>query len=170
MKLALLLLLVPVFARALDEDEPAPSTASVRLTYQQAVEEGLRNNLDLLAAKYNVPIAQADELTAGLWNNPTFLADTIFEPFAPNWNQTNAGGPRQFDVGLSYPFDFSGKIPAARRSAHKATETAQAAFQDAVRQKLRDIQLAYIDVMTSQQQLALSKEKEESLDDLLKVI
>jgi cobalt-zinc-cadmium efflux system outer membrane protein len=140
------------------------------LTYQQAVEEGMKNNLDLLAAKYNVPLAEADELTAGLWNNPSLLWDTIFTPFGRNFNQTSAAGPHQYDLGVSYPFDLSGKIRAARRSAHKATDVAKAALEDAARQKLRDIRLAYIDVMTFQQQSALAQEKEEILQNLLNVI
>ena len=151
--------------------EPAASSlSSPGLTYQQAVEEGMQHNLDLLAAKYSIPMAEADELTAGLWNNPSLLADTIFEPFGKNWNQTSAGGPRQFDLGLSYPFDVSGKIRSAWRSAQKATDVAKAAFQDALRQKLRDIRLAYIDVLTFRQQLDLAREKQESLEQLLVII
>ena len=150
---------------------PAPSTAAAPgLTYQQAVEEGMQHNLDLLAARYGVPLAEADELTAGLWNNPTVLLDTIFEPFGRNWNQTSAGGPRQFDVIFGYPFDLSGKIGAARRGAHKATDVAKAAFADAMRQKLRDIRLSYIDVLTFRYQVNLAHEKQESLQQLLSVI
>lgn len=149
---------------------PEVAISSTGLTYEQAVAEGMARNLDLLAARYNVPMAEADALTAGLWNNPTLLADTIFEPFGKNWNQTTAGGPRQFDLGVQYPFDLSGKIPAARRSARKAVDIAQAAFQDASRQKLRDIRLAYIDVLTFRHQLDLAKEKEDNLQQLLNVI
>jgi cobalt-zinc-cadmium efflux system outer membrane protein len=140
------------------------------LTYEKAVDEGLHQNLDLMAAQYNVPLAEADELTAGLLNNPSFLADTIFEPFGKNWNQTSAGGPRQFDMGLSYPFDFSGKIRAAKRSAHQATDIARAALQDAIRQKLRDIRLAYIDLVTFRTQLELAKEKEQNLQQLVTIV
>ncbi len=153
----------------------APASAQVAvstrgLTYQQAVQEGMAHNLDLLAAQYNVPLAEADELTAGLWNNPSLLIDTIFHPFGKNYNQTSAAGPRQYDLGFSYPFDLSGKIPAARRSAAKAVDVAKAAFQDAARQKLRDIRLAYIDVLVFRHQLDLAKEKQDSLQQLLDVI
>jgi len=167
-KAALLALaLLPASARA----ETAASTAAPPgLTYEQAVEEGMRDNLDLLAARYNVPLAEADALTAGLWNNPSLLVDTVFAPFGKNWNQTNAGGPHQYDLIVSYPFDVSGKISASRRSARKATDVARAAFQDAARQKLRDIRLAYVDLATFQRQLDLAREKEGSLQALVDIV
>lgn len=153
---------------------PLPDSATAAglqlLTYEQAVEEGMRLNLDLLAAKYNIPLAEADELTAGLINNPSLLLDTIAEPFGKNWDQTNAGGPRQFDIIFSYPLDLSGKIGAGRKSAHEAANVAKAVFQDVMRQKLRDIRLAYIDVMTFLHQLELAKEKENNLHQLVDII
>ncbi|HEX4048651.1 MAG TPA: TolC family protein [Elusimicrobiota bacterium] len=152
-------------SQALPSTAPAPG-----LTYRQAEEEGMAHNLDLLAARYGVPLAEADELTAGLWNNPTVLLDTNFEPFGRNWNQTSAGGPRQFDAIIGYPFDLSGKIAAARRSARKAVDAAQALFQDAARQKLRDVRLSYIDVLTFRLQLDLAREKRESLQELVDVV
>jgi cobalt-zinc-cadmium efflux system outer membrane protein len=151
------------------EMEP-PAASSVTLSYEQALGIGMQYNLDLLAAKYNIPLAQADELTSGLWNNPSLLVDTALQPFTRNWDQTNAGGPRQYDIGFAYPLDLSGKISSGRKSAHKTTEVAKTLFQDAMRQKLRDIRLAYIDVMTLQQQLSLAAEKKNSFQDLLRVI
>lgn len=165
------MILVAAAAALLAHSAAAASTAPVEgLTYQQAVQEGMQRNLDLLAAGYNVPLAEADELTAGLWNNPSLLVDTIFHPFGKNYDQTSAAGPRQYDLQVSYPFDVSGKIRAARRSAAKATDVARAAFQDAARLKLRDIRLAYIDVLVFRHQLDLAKEKQESLEQLVKVI
>lgn len=155
---------------AAEASSASTAAAEEGLTYVQALDEGLKNNLDLLAARYGVPLAEADELTAGLWNNPSVLFDTIFEPFGKNWNQTNAGGPRQFDMILSYPFDLTGKRGAARRSAHAASDAARSAFQDAVRLKLRDIRLAYTDTAATTRQLDLAKEKEQSLRELVSII
>ena len=141
------------------------------LTYEQAVAEGMQHNLDLLAAKYNIPMAEADELTAGLRNNPSFTVGVDAMPFSwKNWHQDPAGGPRELDMGFSYPVDLSGKRIAAKRSAHKATSAARATFQDVMRQTLRDIRLAYIDVLTLNSKLDLAKEKESSLQQLLNII
>lgn len=166
-----MILALAVAARAQERTAPPTSSTSTSgLTFQQAIDEGMRRNLDLLAAQYNVPLAEADELTAGLWNNPSVLLDTVLAPFGKNWNQSNAGGPHEYDVVLSYPFDLSGKITTGRRSAHKATDIAKAAFQDAMRQKLRDISLAYIDVATFDRHLDLANEKEASLQQLVNIV
>ena len=137
-------------------------------TLEQAVTEGLKSNLDLLAAKYGIPLAEADETTAGLWTNPAVLFDTGLEPISQsNWNQTNAGGPRQFDMIFSYPVDLSGKRSAGVKSAHAAVDIAKANFEDALRLKVQDIRLAYIDVIAQEHQLSLAKEKEATLKNLV---
>lgn len=148
-----------------DTDAPQPA-----ITFEQAVEEGVRANRDLLAAKYNISSAEADELTAGLWSNPMLQVDALQQTFGGNWNQTNAGGPRQYDVIVQYPFDLSGKRSAAKKSARFTTKIVEAAFQDAVRQKVLQIKLGYIDVLTFSHQLSLSKEKENDLTRLVQMV
>jgi len=141
-----------------------------KISLEQAVEEGLRANLDLMVARYNISLAEADALTAGLWSNPTLQLDTVFQPFGGNWDQTSSGGPTQYDLLVTYPLDLSSKRSAAKRSALEATKVTEAAFQDAVRQKVLQIRLAYIDVMTLQSQLSLSREREASLRSLVQMI
>lgn len=146
------------------------SAAPLALTYDQAVEEGLKSNLDLIAAKYNIPMAEADELTAGLWSNPSLQLDTSGQPFKKNWDQTTAGGPSQYDAILSIPLDLSGKHSAAKKSAHEATQISEASFQDTVRLKVLQIRLAYVDILGAKQKLNLAAEKEQDLKRLMETI
>jgi cobalt-zinc-cadmium efflux system outer membrane protein len=149
-------------------EKPELAAKDTPLTLEQAVSEGLKSNLDILAAHYGIPISEADEITAGLWNNPAILFDTVFQPVqGTNWNQTNAGGPKQFDVIISYPLDLSGKRGKAEKSAHQAVSIAKATFEDALRLKVQDIRLAYIDVITQEHQLSLTQEKEATLKNLV---
>ena len=140
------------------------------LTLEQTTELGMKANLDLVAAKYNIDLSKADELTAGLWSNPSILFDTVFQPFGGNWNQTTTGGPRQFDLILSLPLDLSGKRSASVKSAHAATQIAEAQFQDAFRQKVLQIRLSYIDLLVAGYQLSLSKERQDSMARLVKMV
>jgi cobalt-zinc-cadmium efflux system outer membrane protein len=133
-------------------------------------EIAVQENLDLLAAKYNISAAEADEITAGLWNNPSILFDTVFQPFGSNWNQTNTGGPGQYDIILSYPLDLSGKRSSGAKSAHAATTIAQATYQDSVRQKVLQVRLAYMDLLDATYQLSLSREREDSMGRLVKML
>jgi len=141
------------------------------LTLNQAVAQGLKGNLDLLAAHLSISQSEADALTAGYFNNPSVLIDTVFQPFSSNnWDQTNAGGPKQYDLIFSYPFDFSGKRVAAQKSAKQSVKVAEAAFQDAVRLKVRDIRIAYFDVLAATKQVSLAHEKEARLHHLVDVL
>lgn len=142
----------------------------VSLSMDDAVNEGLHHNLDLIAAKYNIPIAEANEITASSPGNPSFLLDTVFEPFASNWNQTNAGGPRQFDAGFAVPLDFSDKYGLGKKDARQVTQITKAQFQDAVRQKVLLIRQDYITVVTDQHVVALFKERADNYEKLVHVI
>jgi cobalt-zinc-cadmium efflux system outer membrane protein len=105
-----------------------------------------------------------------LWANPALQADTVFEPFGSNWNQTSAGGPRQFDVGLALPLDLSGKRSAATDSAKAATRMAELGLLDAVRQKVLQVRQGYIDLMDKQSQAALAQEKVQDYDKLVHIL
>jgi outer membrane protein TolC len=150
--------------------ENSDDLGPVQLSLNQAVEEGVRHNLDLMAAQYNIPIAEANELTAGLPGNPSFLIDTIFEPFASNWNQTSAGGPRQFDAGFAVPLDFSNKYGLGKKDAQAATTVTKAQFQDTVRQKILLIRQDYINVVTQQHNVALYQERVDNYEKLVHII
>ena len=65
-------------------------------------------NLDLLAAKLEVPMAEADVLTANLRANPIFYADTQLIPYG-HFSFLRPGGPPQSDININYPLDVSFK-------------------------------------------------------------
>jgi hypothetical protein len=50
----------PLRSETLPVDQPESETASTALSLEQAVDESVHHNLDLLAAQYNVPMARAD--------------------------------------------------------------------------------------------------------------
>ena len=63
-------------------------------------------NLDLLAAKLEIPMAEADVLTANLRANPIFYADTQLIPYG-HFSFLRPGGPPQSDVNINYPLDIT---------------------------------------------------------------
>jgi cobalt-zinc-cadmium efflux system outer membrane protein len=149
---------------------PVVSGAKNGLTIAQAVEDGVKGNLDLIAAKYDVSSARADELTAGLWYNPALTVDAVSQPFGTNWNQSTSGGPRQSDIAISYPLDVTNKKGRQKESAHQAFKAAEANFQDVVRKKVLEIRLAYVDVMLNEQLLSLAHEKEDNMQRLVELL
>ncbi len=148
----------------------AQDLGPLALSLDQAVSEGLAHNLDLMAAQYNIPIAEAAELTASLPGNPSLILDATLQPFGPLWNQTNAGGPEEFDLGFSIPLDFSDKYGTGKKDARAGTAIAKAQFADAVRQKVLLIRQDYINVVTQQHVVDLYQERADNYDKLVHVI
>ena len=103
------------------------------MTLDAAIEQLVSKNLDLLAAKLEVPMAEADVLTANLRANPIFYADTQLIPYG-HFSFLRPGGPPQSDLNINYPLDLSFKRLARTRSAREAKSSVEAQLQDAVRQ------------------------------------
>lgn len=126
------------------------------LTLDEAIDTLLRDNLNLTALRFEIPMAQADALTASLRSNPVFYADTQLVPYGKYSNQ-RPGGPTQYDVNVTYPLDVSGKRKARMAVAHKAGRVTEAQFQDAVRLQINNLYVAYVDVAAAEETLRFSK-------------
>ena len=94
-------------------------TARDNMTLDAAIEQLVSQNLDLLAAKLEIPMAEADVLTANLRANPIFYADTQLIPYG-HFSFLRPGGPPQSDININYPLDITFKRPARTASAREA--------------------------------------------------
>ena len=91
------------------------------MTIDAAIELLMKQNLDLDAFRLEIPMAEADILTANLRANPIFYADTQLIPYG-HFSFLRPGGPPQSDININYPLDVSFK----RRAAHPAVQGRQA--------------------------------------------
>jgi cobalt-zinc-cadmium efflux system outer membrane protein len=126
------------------------------LTLDGAIERLLRENLTLLALKFEVPMAQADVLTAGLRANPIFYADTQLVPYG-HYSQARPGGQTQYDVNITYPLDVSRKRRARTLVAQRAQRVTEAQLQDAIRLQVDNLYTAYVDVVAAGETLRYSQ-------------
>src|SRR5205085_9540916 len=110
-------------------DSPRPPG---NLTLDAAIDLLIRQNLNLLAYRHEITMAQADVLTASLRANPIFYADTQLQPYG-RYDPKSPGGPTQYDVNITYPLDVSRKRQARTVSAEKAKKVTEAQLQDTVR-------------------------------------
>ena len=100
-------------------------------------------NLDLMAAKLEIPMAEADVLTANLRANPIFYADTQLIPYG-HFSFLRPGGPPQSDVNINYPAGLSASRRAKRTaSAREAKSVTEAQLQDAVRNQIDNLYSVY---------------------------
>jgi outer membrane protein, heavy metal efflux system len=128
------------------EDEGPPGGMSL----DQAIERLVRDNLDLHAQFYELPQARADVLTASLRANPVFYADTQLVPYG-QYSNARPGGPAQYDINISYPFDLTHKRQARTRSATRAVRVLEAQYQDAVRNQIDNLYTAFVDVLAARE-------------------
>jgi cobalt-zinc-cadmium efflux system outer membrane protein len=130
-----------------------------------AIEQLVNQNLDLLAAKLEVPMAEADVLTANLRSNPIFYADTQLIPYG-HFSFLRPGGPPQSDINFNYPLDVSFKRLARTRSAREAKSSVEAQLQDAIRNQIDNLYTVYVNVVGAGLTLRFS---EIYLNNLLKL-
>ncbi len=118
------------------------------MTIDEAIETLIRQNLDLVAYRMEVPMAEADVLTANLRANPIFYADTQLIPYG-HFSFLRPGGPPQSDVNINYPLDISFKRTARTRSARAAKKVTEAQLQDAVRNQIDNLYTVYVDAVAA---------------------
>ena len=117
------------------------------LTLEQAMGGVIRSNPELAVKFQEIPKAQADILTAGLWGNPLVFASAGNVPYGKYSPQRP--GSNTYGVTIVQPFDVNGKLRARTRLAETAKNVLQAQYQDAVRLELEKLHLAWIDALNA---------------------
>ncbi|MFM7034305.1 MAG: TolC family protein [Planctomycetia bacterium] len=121
-------------------DDPGPPDG---LTFDEAIERMMADNLDLRALRHELTQADADILTAGLRTNPLVYMDTQFIPYG-SFNEQRPGGPTQYDVNITYPIDVSGKRQSRVVVARMARTALEAQFQDVSRRQIDTLGRAFV--------------------------
>jgi cobalt-zinc-cadmium efflux system outer membrane protein len=122
-----------------------PSTG---MSLDSAIERLVRQNLDLEAARLEVPMAQADVLTASLRANPIFYADYQLLPYG-HYSFLRPGGPQQSDININYPLDVTRKRHARTQSAAVAKKVTEAQLQDVIRTQIDNLYTVYVGVVAA---------------------
>ncbi len=142
---------VPLFAQT--KAQPSPLTG--------LIQEGLDRNLRLLAQRFEIPIAEARILQARLRPNPTLLLQWQYvDTFGIGFNEDNPAGPPETDIGLILPFIRGGKRARRIDEATSAKGVSEAAFLDATRRLVLDVQMAYVDYLVLEDNLQLYQASE----------
>lgn len=126
------------------------------MTLDQAIETMIKQNLAILALQYEIPMAEADVVTAGLRANPIFYADMQLIPYG-NYSNARPGGQTQTDVNINYPLDLSRKRKYRKIVYERAKKVTEAQLQDAVRQQIDNLYTVYVDVVDAMQNLKYSE-------------
>ncbi len=149
---------------------PAPEQAIVaskalRLSLNDALGLFLSQNLDVLIAKYGIEYTKGQEVTARLFPNPLLSVGTL-SSYTQGRTLSNSG---QLFTQVAQLFELAGKRGYRIESAGFGTQSAEAAFEDAVRQLGFTVKDTYYRVQLAQRRLVLAEENRDRFSRILAI-
>ncbi|MEG0928974.1 MULTISPECIES: TolC family protein [Chryseobacterium] len=118
-------------------------------------------NLGLAAQKYNVSMAEASVLTAGIFPDPQVEMETSNNGVSKDMGHTIEGA-------ISWTLELGGKRKARIETAKNEAEYSKLQLQDYLRNLLADATLGYIEALKSKALLNVQKESYQSMLKLAK--
>jgi cobalt-zinc-cadmium efflux system outer membrane protein len=165
-----LLLFQPIFAQArsaiLEPDRTSSGTDLKRsITISDAVSIFLKQNLQLVAARYDIDTVDAEKLTARLRPNPEVSVGFSDIPldFRDNFVK-----PQTFSYGISQTFELGGKRGKRINEANANSELAQAEFQIVVWQLTNDLKKKFYAVLLAESLLKLAQENQKTFAEIIR--
>jgi cobalt-zinc-cadmium efflux system outer membrane protein len=153
-----------VVARAACAGQPVPPSAPI--TINQAVAEALDHNLSLLAERYNVTVAAAAVVTAGLRPNPVITVSAM----RPDRDLVESGvAVDEGVVRTDYVVERGAKRERRVDQAKLAQSVAELQLLDTTRRLVLDVRTAFADVQLAKLNLALARENLAALNNVVSI-
>src|SRR6476660_4175364 len=144
---------------------PAPVTSKRSVTLADAIEIFMRQNLQLVAARYDIETADAEKLTARLRPNPQIS-------FGLSGLPVNLSGPlikeQTYDYGVSRTIELGGKRSKRIETADANSDVARGQFQMVVWQLTNDLNRKFYTVVLNQSLLNLARDNETTFAEIVK--
>ncbi|HEU4388885.1 MAG TPA: TolC family protein [Blastocatellia bacterium] len=145
--------------------QQAAASGKRSVTLSDAVSIFLQQNLQIVAARYDIETAEAEKLSARLWPNPEF--STTFEGLPTNFTGSFLNDQEIF-YGISQTFELGGKRHKRIDAANANAELARAQFETTLWQLTNDLKKRFYTVVLAGSLLNLAKENQKTFDDTLK--
>jgi outer membrane protein, heavy metal efflux system len=150
-------------AHAQDISRPAPQPA---LTIDQAVRAALDANLNLLAERFNVKVADAAIVTAALRPNPVVTVSVA----RPDQAIVDAGiSPYEQVFRTDYVLERGEKRARRVDQATLSRSIAELQLLNTTRGLILDVQSAFIDVQLAKLNLALARDNLQAFDNVVQI-
>ena len=174
MKEIVLTLPIPLLALLLAANHlvaqlPQP-IATKPLTLEEAVREAIDRNLDLVAEKFNLPVADARIITAKLRPNPVFsVGGDHLDILGTGYNTVNQAGPTEYSVRTDFLLERGQKRASRIAVAEGGRAVVELQFLNSVRILVLDVQNAYVEALLAKDNLALAQENLKAFGDIVEV-
>jgi len=140
------------------------------VTIRQAVAEAVDRNLNVLAEKYTIPIAEARIVTARLRPNPVLTVEgDHLDLLGTGYNQENGAGPPEYSIRTDFVFERGEKRQRRIEVAQAAVSTAQLQFLNTVRSVVFDVQSAFVELLQAKADLTLAEETLETFRQTVQI-
>ena len=147
-------------------DLRAQNAPLVQITVEQAVQESLERNLELLAERYNLNIADARIITARLRPNPVLGLSTAL----PDHTIFHSGTSPYAELAhLDFVFERGGKREQRIAVAESAREVTYLQLLDTIRTLILNVQDACVEVQIAKANLTLAQENLQAFNDIVQV-
>src|SRR5262245_55536588 len=133
--------------------------SSPSLTLDGAINEAIASNLNLIAERYNLSVAEAKIITARLRPNPVLTIEGDHLPLlGTEFNSINMAGPPEYAVRTDFILERGGKRDDRIAVAENNREVVQAQLQNTIRLLVLDVQNAFVDVLHERDNINLARE------------
>ena len=161
----LLLLVVARMTAIAQTVSPTPASPDTRLlTVADSVSIFLQQNLQLVAARYDVDTAEAEKLTARLRPNPEIEVENSGTPVVFTGPILNA---QTFEYTISQEFELGGKRAKRITVAEANAALAREQLEVAIWQMTNDVKKKFYTVLLDRSLLDLARENQKTFDDIV---
>ncbi len=148
----------------------AQSQQTTPVTINQCVREAVERNLSLLAERYNLSLADASVITAGLRPNPVLSVYTDLQPLLGNGaTELNQTGPPEYGIRADFVWERGQKRRHRIEAAEQEKAVARWQLLNATRALALDVQNAFVEVLLVKETLALAERNQDSFHRIVEV-
>jgi cobalt-zinc-cadmium efflux system outer membrane protein len=145
--------------------QQTPSPAKRSITISDAVSIFLQQNLQLVAARYDIDTVDAEKLTARLRPNPEFSFASADLPLGFTGNVLQE---QTFSYGITQTFELGGKRGKRINAANANSDLARGQFQAVLWQLTNDLKRKFYAVLLAESLLDLAKENQKTFAETVK--
>jgi outer membrane protein, heavy metal efflux system len=144
--------------------------SSQSLTLDEAINEAIASNLNLIAERYNLSVAEAKIITARLRPNPVLTVEGDHLPLlGTEFNSINMAGPPEYAVRTDFILERGGKRDDRIAVAENNKEVVRAQLQNTIRLLILDVQNAFVEVLQARDNLNLASENLDAFTQIVGV-
>jgi cobalt-zinc-cadmium efflux system outer membrane protein len=148
---------------------PLPAPPPDQVTIQRAVQEAVERNLNLLAERYNLSVADARIITARLRPNPVLSLGVDYIDFLGQFSPDKNVGPTEYNIRTDFTLERGGKRERRIEVAQSVREVAQLQLLNTTRLLVLDVQNAFVDVLQAKDNLALARDNLKAFQSIVNV-